>query len=267
MTCDSMDSRPIRVSRPHSRSTSLRASSGRSSLSSLARSSFRDSSSDAFSLSELLLDRLHLLAQVHLALPAAELLLDLGLDVLLGREDLDLPLDVHQHAPQPVFDGQRLEQRLLFRRRDVQVAGHQIGEPAGLLHSLQKLVDRLVGQAELAPQFRRALAHLVMESDECGSRRVELQHLPRLLDRRLEPPFLGDESRCDSAGPSFEQQQHAAEASLDGPDRGDRADRVEGVGSDDLSLRSPGAGPPRRPDAPCRSRRPRWRAAWPAVRR
>ena len=58
----------------------------------------------ALALPELFLDRLHLLAQVHLALPPAELLLDLGLDVFLRRQDLDLLLDVEQNPPQPILD-------------------------------------------------------------------------------------------------------------------------------------------------------------------
>src|SRR2546425_5180440 len=45
-------------------------------------------------------DRLQLLAQQHLTLPLAQLLLDLRLDLLLSVDDADLALHVHQHAPQ-----------------------------------------------------------------------------------------------------------------------------------------------------------------------
>ena len=45
-------------------------------------------------LAQLLLDRLQLLAEEHLPLPVAQLLLDLRLDLLLRVEDVDLPLDV-----------------------------------------------------------------------------------------------------------------------------------------------------------------------------
>ena len=133
MTCDSIDSRPMRVRRAHSRSTSLRASSGRSSASSLARSSFSAVVAAALALAELLLDRLQLLAQVHLALAAAELFLDLRLDVLLRREHVDLALDVDEHAAQAVLDRERLEQGLLLGDRDVEVAGDEVGEAAGLV--------------------------------------------------------------------------------------------------------------------------------------
>src|SRR5262249_59904099 len=83
-------------------------------------------------LAELLLDRLELLAQVRLALPPAQLLLDLLLDVLLGGEDVDLSLHVDEDSPQPLFDRQGLEQRLPLGSRNVDVTGDEVREPAGL---------------------------------------------------------------------------------------------------------------------------------------
>ena len=126
MTCASIDSRPARSRRPSSRSTSARASFGSSSLSSFSRSSV-----DLLALvvvAELLLDRLHLLAQVHLALALAQLLLDLRLDLLLRLEHADLPLHVHEHAAQPLLDAQGLEQPLLLGHRQLDVAGDEVGE-------------------------------------------------------------------------------------------------------------------------------------------
>ena len=73
---------------------------------------------------EFLADRLQLLAQVHLALPVADLLLDLGIDVLLGVEELDAPLDQHQHPPHPLFDRQGFEQGLVVAGREFEVTGH-----------------------------------------------------------------------------------------------------------------------------------------------
>ena len=67
-------------------------------------------------LAQLALDGLELLAQEHLPLPLAQLLLDLGLDVLLGVEHADLALDVHQHPAEPLLDAERLEQHLPLRR-------------------------------------------------------------------------------------------------------------------------------------------------------
>ena len=87
----------------------------------------------AVAFAQLLLDRLELLAQVHLALAAADLFLDLGLDVLLGREHVDLPLDADQDAAQPVLDRERLQQSLLVGNRDVEVSGHQVRQASGLV--------------------------------------------------------------------------------------------------------------------------------------
>ena len=100
-------------------------------------------------LAKLLLDRLQLLAQVDLALAIAELLFDLLLNVLLDREQLDLALDMDQHAAQPVLDGEHLEQRLAFRDGNVEVAGDQVDEPTRILDVRQHLLDGLFGHAAL----------------------------------------------------------------------------------------------------------------------
>ena len=63
---------------------------------------------------QLLLNRLELLAEIHLALPLAQLFLDLRLDLFLRFEQPDLALDVHEHATESLLDAQRLEQSLLL---------------------------------------------------------------------------------------------------------------------------------------------------------
>ena len=161
MTCDSMDSRPIRLSRSSSRSTSFRASAGRSSASSLSLQLLQ--SSPLVVLAQLPPDGLELLAEEHLPLPLAQLLLHLRLDVLLGVQHADLPLHVHQHAAEPLLDAQRLEQHLPLRRRDVDVAGHEVGEPAGLVDPGQYLLHDLVGQARLLAQLGGPGPGLTME--------------------------------------------------------------------------------------------------------
>ena len=67
-------------------------------------------------LAELLLDRLELLAQVELALPLADLLLDADADLLLRVGDPDLPVEVAREHAEPLLDRERLEERLLLRR-------------------------------------------------------------------------------------------------------------------------------------------------------
>ena len=89
---------------------------------------------------ELFLDRLHLLAQVHLALPLAQLFLDLRLDLLLHLEHADLPLDVHEHAAQALLDAQRLEQPLFLGDGKLDVAGDEVGEAARVRDGVEHLV-------------------------------------------------------------------------------------------------------------------------------
>ena len=66
---------------------------------------------------ELFLDRLHLLAQIHLALPLTQLFLHLRFDLFLRLDHGDLTLHVHQHTPEAFLDRQRLEQSLFFCHR------------------------------------------------------------------------------------------------------------------------------------------------------
>ena len=78
-------------------------------------------------LPQLLVDRLQLLAQEDLALPLAELLLDLRSDLFLRFEDADLPLQVDKQLPQAVLDGQGLEKLLLLIGFELGVEGDEIG--------------------------------------------------------------------------------------------------------------------------------------------
>ena len=116
---------------------------------------------------ELLLDRLHLLAQVHLALALAELFLDLRLDLLLRLEQADLPLHVHEHAAQPLLDAERLEQALLLGDGQLDVAGDEVGEPARLGDGVEHLVHDLLGQPAPLAELGGALAR-----SPCGAPRT-----------------------------------------------------------------------------------------------
>ena len=102
-------------------------------------------------LAELATDGLELLAEEHLPLPLPQLFLDLRLDVFLRVQHTDLPLDMYQHAPQPLLDAQRLEQDLPLRRGDVDISGDEIGELAGLVDAGQHLLDHFVGEAGFWP--------------------------------------------------------------------------------------------------------------------
>ena len=114
-------------------------------------------------LAQLALNGLELLAEEHLPLPLAQLLLHLGLDVLLGIEHADLALHVDQHPAEPLLDAERLEQPLALGRGDVDVPGHQVGEPAGLVDAGQHLLDHFIRQSGLLAQLGRARPRLAMQ--------------------------------------------------------------------------------------------------------
>ncbi len=228
MTWDSIDSRPMRVRRCHSRSTSFFASSGRSSASSLARSSLRLSSADppsspssfwiAFICSRRYISRWRP--------PSSSLTFDW---MSSCAESTSIWRWTWTRTRRRRSSTDRVSSSTCFdRTRDVEVAGHEVGEPAGLVHLGQDLLDGLVGQPELLPELGGALARLAMEPGERRIARVEGQHLACFLDGRFEEAALvRGEAQRDAAGLAFEDQADAAEAPLHGADRGDGPDRVE----------------------------------------
>jgi hypothetical protein len=79
-------------------------------------------------LAELLLDRLHLLVQVVLALGLLHLALDARADALLDLQHRDFGFHEAHRLLQPLLDGQRGEHFLLFRDLDRQMRGDSVGE-------------------------------------------------------------------------------------------------------------------------------------------
>ena len=131
----------------------------------------------------------------------------------------------------------------------VGVAGHEVGEPARLVHPLEHLLDDLLGQAGLGAQLRRALPQLPGESDESRILRVQGLHLLGLADDGLQMAVLLDDLHRDSAVFAVEQKLHAGEPALELADAGHGADGVEHLGGDRLNvlpLRDREDQPPRR---------------------
>ena len=234
MTWDSIDSRAIRPRRPSSRSTSRRASAGSSERGELGTELLEVVG--VVVLAEFPTDRLHLLAEEHLALALAELLLDLRLDVLLGVHEADLALDVDQHPPEPVLHREGLEERLPLDRGDVEVSRHQVGESAGVVHPGQHLLDDLLGQPRLLAQLGRAGARLAVERHEGRVVDVERGQLLGIPDHGVEIAVLFADVHRDAAPFAVEEQLHAGQAALQLSDSGDRADGVEVVGGDLLDV-------------------------------
>ena len=167
-----------------------------------------------FLLAQFFADRFHLLAQQHFALPLTQLLLHLRLDVFLSVEHRDLPLDVHQHAPQAIFDRQRLEQLLPFGRLDIEMAGDQIRERARIGHALQNLLHDVGRKARLLAELRGPLAHFAMESDKRRILRVERRQVLGFSDGRFEIAVGFCIVDSGTAHLAVEHQLHAAEIAL-----------------------------------------------------
>ena len=111
---------------------------------------------------ELLLNRLQLLAQIHLPLPLAQLFLDLRLDVFLRLEQTDLTLHVHQNPAKSLFDAQSLQQSLLLWNRKLDVAGDEIGEPTGICNRIENLVNDFLGKSAALAELSGPLARLFL---------------------------------------------------------------------------------------------------------
>ena len=130
---------------------------------------------------QFLLDRPHLLAEEHLALPFTQLFLDLRLDLGLRLQHSDLSLDMNQDPPQPFLDAQGFEQGLLLADRQLNVACNQVREPARVGDRIENLVQHLLGQAPPLAQFPGPLPGFLVQGGEGGIILVDRLHL---LDRQ-----------------------------------------------------------------------------------
>ena len=189
---------------------------------------------------ELLLDRLHLLAQHHLALAVAQLFAHLGLDLLLGVEDGELALHLEQDLAQTLLDGEQLEELLAVGGGQFDVGRNQVGESRRLGGDGDHLLHELLREPGALGELDRALARLAEEGDESGvarvgrvlvgggDRRGDVVAVALLIAQRHAAPF------------AVQHELHAGEAALHLPEPGDGADAVEPVGAhvvDVLALR------------------------------
>ena len=176
------------------------------------------------------MDRLHLLAEEHLALPLPELLLHLRLDLLLGFQEGDLPLHMHEDLPETVLDRERLQEPLLLGDGELDVAGDEIGEAPRLGDGVEHLMHDLLGEAAPLAELRGTLADLLMERDEGGVLLLDGGELLDGDDDRREVALGGVVLERGGALLPLEEELHPAQAPLHLPDAGDHAHRVEDVG-------------------------------------
>jgi hypothetical protein len=179
-------------------------------------------------LAQLPLDRLHLLAQQHLALPLAQLLLHLLLDLLLCLVQGELPLHDQQQRAHPLLDGEGLQQLLLRLGRHLDVERDQVGEGARLLDAVHDLGEHLGGDAAAAPQLGGPLAQLAVQRQERRVLDVHRRLVLHLADVRGEPllrrALVVERLRARLA---LDQELHAAGPLLHLRDADDGPHRVQ----------------------------------------
>ena len=120
------------------------------------------SSRAVLGVAELLLDRLHLLVEIVLALRLLHLALDARADALLDLEHRDLALHQAEHALQPLDHGRQRQDRLLLGDLDGEVRGDGVGD-LGIVVDLGDRADDL-GRDLLVE------LHVVLELGDDGAR-------------------------------------------------------------------------------------------------
>ena len=182
-------------------------------------------------LAQLLANLLQLFPKQHLALPLAQLLLDLGLNVLLCVETDELPLDREQRGSHSILVVEGLEKGLLLGGGEVELEGDQIGEGTGVVDPLNQLVEVLGGRAAPRSQLGGPLPQLCVEGGDLRivgvGEHLALQQLYGGPEHRL--PVVGEGQRAGTRLPLDENLDPAPHTvGLNYPH--DRASRVEHLG-------------------------------------
>ena len=170
-------------------------------------------------LAELVLDRLHLLAQDPLALALLHLGVDLALDLRADGDDVELAREDLAQAEQALADVDLLEQRLALLAADPQRAGDQVAERRRVLEVddrhlqllgevrdlLDDLAERLLDVAHQGRQLRALLDDVGQLAHARGQVRVgpgPLLHLHALaaLDEDAQRAVGHLEHAGDGAG-------------------------------------------------------------------
>ena len=130
----------------------------------------------------------------------------------------------------PLLDAQGLEQSLLFGDGELDVAGDEVGELAGLGDGVEHLVHDFLGEPAALAELRRPLARLLVEGGEGRVVLVERLHLLDRHDHGAEIPVAVPDTavpsaRCSPCSSSWTPPKPA----LDLADPGDDAHRVEDV--------------------------------------
>ena len=177
---------------------------------------------------EFLLNGLHLLIQIVLALRLLHLALDARADLLLDLQDGDLALHQRVDALEPLGERGDLEHFLLVGDLDGQVRGDRVGELGVVLdladgaeHLGRDLLVELDVALELGDRRARQRLDLVLGADRLGD----------ALDLRLEVVGVVDVAHHLGARGALDQHLHGAVGQLQELQHGgQRAHLVDGVG-------------------------------------
>jgi hypothetical protein len=172
-----------------------------------------------FVVAELLLDRLHLLVQVILALGLLHLALDARADALLDLQHRDFALHQAQHLLQALRDGQRLQDALAIGDLDGEMLRDliaQLGEISDRLNHADDFGGDLLVQLHIAFEIGHDRARQRFGFDRVGVG-VGERHCGRLvifaavgifLDARTLEPF---DQHLHGAVGELQELQHAGE--------------------------------------------------------
>ena len=179
--------------------------------------------------SQLLLDRLELFTQEHLALTLTQFFLDLRLDVFLCFQQTDLALHVNEHAAQALLHRERFQQSLLLGHREFDIAGNQIGELAGIVDGVEHLMHDFLRQSAFFTQFGGAFARLFVERLERRVLGVQWHHLLGRNDHGDQMTVLFHVLQGGCSLLALKQQLHATKSALNLTDPCDNAGREQNV--------------------------------------
>ena len=135
---------------------------------------------------QLLLDDLHLLAQVVFALVAVDLFLNLGADLLLHVQHFGLAVEEREHLPDALGDLAKLQHGLLVFQPEIHVKRDEVGHLAHVFLALDGLHGFTAQELAARDQRLELLVQLT------GQRR-QLDGLARLTadQRNVGPQELG----------------------------------------------------------------------------
>ncbi len=177
---------------------------------------------------EFLLDRLHLLVEIILALGLLHLALDARADALLDLQHRDLALHQAQHLLEARGHGQRLQDALAIGDLDGEMRSHRVGELGEIgdrLHDADDLGRDLLVELHIAlevghdrARHRFGLDRLRIGVGECnGGRLVIVGAIGVFLHARTLEPF---DQHLHGAVGELQELQHA----------GERTGLVNGIG-------------------------------------